>query len=553
MKGNGIVRRMSLFAFFLSGASALIYEVVWTRALGLIVGSTVYALATMLATFMAGLAIGGYIGGRIADRGKRLLLYFGMLELGIGFFGVLTIPAVYSLPPIYYWIYHTFHLNAAVYFVMQFMLCASIMIIPTTLMGATFPVVARHITGEISEMGKGVGNAYSFNTLGAIVGSLAAGFLLVPVVGIRNASLCAAGLNVFVGALLVIISETEKTKTVLITSIAVFAPAILLERSVENDFTLGTFYYAGRFNTYEELKHADILQNVLFEKDYAQGTIRALSDNGFLTIQHGGKMEGTSASDIANTFMLTALPAAVYGRTPEDMLVVGLGAGVTTWFSKQLSPRIDVVEINPGVVEAVSRYGLPGTLTDVSLIVDDARRHLAMTDKKYDIITSEPSVPSESMSANLFTREFYETAASHLKEGGIFCQWMPAWAMTRRDTHIAAKTFVSVFDNAYLWVVLLTNDFIMVGSKGRMLSGADEIVERVKKLKVIMPRPSEGAEHGRSVRDMCGYLKLLRTPEGMRELLERSDLPLITDDKPYLEFAVTKNLLYGNDFRALRQ
>ncbi len=88
------MRFFILFAFGLSGAAALIYEVTWTRALSLIFGSTTYALSTMLSTFMAGLALGGYLGGLLADRRKNLLMLFGLMELGIGIFGLVTIPLI---------------------------------------------------------------------------------------------------------------------------------------------------------------------------------------------------------------------------------------------------------------------------------------------------------------------------------------------------------------------------------------------------------------------------------------------------------------------------
>ena len=113
------MRWILLTAFGFSGAAALIYEVVWTRALSIILGSTTYALSTMLSTFMAGLALGGFLGGKLADRGKNLLLFFGLLELGIGIFGLITMPLIHQLPPFYFKIYRSFHLSPTVYFVFQ--------------------------------------------------------------------------------------------------------------------------------------------------------------------------------------------------------------------------------------------------------------------------------------------------------------------------------------------------------------------------------------------------------------------------------------------------
>lgn len=549
------IRRTVLGVFCISGSSALIYEVVWTRALSLLLGSTVYALSTMLATFMAGLALGAYFGGKIADRKENLLLYFGLFELGIALFGFITVPVIYGLPPVYFWVYKNFHLNPTVYFVAQFFLCFAIMIVPTTLMGATFPVVSKRITDDMNTMGRMVGDAYSFNTLGAILGSIAAGFLLIPVLGVSRAALVAAGLNTLAGIVMLVISGTLLSRKVAVSAGIIVILLIPFFTKYRGDATVGTFYRVERFADYESVKHADRLQDerLVYERDHAEGTIRAFVDNGVLTIQNGGKMEGTSREDVANTLMLVTLPTAAYERKPDNIFVIGLGAGVTSWFSKQVAPDVDVVEINPGVAKVVSKYGLPGAVDGVNLFIDDARRHLQLTEKKYDIITSEPSIPSESLSANLYSREFYEIAASRLKKGGIFCQWMPAWTMTRRDTHVAVKTFGSVFDYTYLWVLLTTEDFIMIGSKEPIPFSGEEIAQRAYALDIKPPEFSGFRMSRDELLSGYGKLQLIRGPDRIREIVERPDLPLITDDRPYLEFAITENLLLGMDFKKFRE
>ena len=201
-----VFKRLLLFLFAVSGTSALIYEVAWTRALSLVVGSTVYALSTMLASFMAGLALGAFIGGKIADKKGNLVLYFGIAEAGIGFFGLLSIPMIYALPPLYFKVYQSFHLNPQIFFIMQFFVSGLIMIIPTTLMGVTFPLISKAITSKLDEMGRMVGDAYSFNTIGAIAGSLTAGFLLIPVLGLKHTVFAAAFLNLLAGSFLISIS-----------------------------------------------------------------------------------------------------------------------------------------------------------------------------------------------------------------------------------------------------------------------------------------------------------------------------------------------------------
>ncbi|MDP2168748.1 MAG: fused MFS/spermidine synthase [Thermodesulfovibrionales bacterium] len=542
------MQRVLLLAFCLSGVAALIYEVVWTRALSLILGSTVYALSTMLATFMAGLAIGAYFGGKLADRAKDkekdLVFYFGLFELGIGLMGFVIVPVIYSLPPLYFKMYKSLHLNADAYFISQFLLSAAIMIIPTTLMGATFPVVSRRLTANIEEMGRKVGDAYSLNTLGAIVGSLSAGFLLIPLVGIKWSSFTAGCINIAVGSLIVLLSGRFSKKAV--TAVLVLPlSSYFLTASVSGGDEFSTFYLADRYTDIEHLKEEEGLFRKMYDKDHAEGTVRAyLFKDTFLILQHGGKMEGTGPGDIENTMLLALFPAALFERTPGNMLVIGLGAGVTVRAGKGVVENVSVVEINPGVIEAVARFGATGVLNGVKVYQDDARRLLMTDDAVYDIITSEPSVPSESVSANLFTKEFYEIAAKRLKKGGIFCQWLPGWNLTPADLDVCIKTFASVFENASLWRVNDEgDDFIIVGSMEALPLNNTDILDRIKALNSsvsffqLKERPIE----------------FVMGPREVKMTAAMPGIPMNTDDKPYIEFAVAKNFLYGKGFRDIRQ
>ncbi len=205
-----------LGAFFLSGAAALAYEVVWTRALSVLLGSTTYALSTMLATFMLGLAMGGTLGGLLADRTRRHLFFLGMCELGIGIGGLVSVPLIRRLPAVYLAAYRGFHLQPSVFFTVQILLCAGVMLVPTLLMGMTFPLAARAVTTRMEEVGKGVGSAYSFNTLGAVLGSLLTGFLLVPRVGLSGSTAIAGGVNLAVGCVLVVVSRDPRARRALL-------------------------------------------------------------------------------------------------------------------------------------------------------------------------------------------------------------------------------------------------------------------------------------------------------------------------------------------------
>jgi predicted MFS family arabinose efflux permease len=118
-----------LIGLCLSGAAALIYEVVWMRALSLVMGSTTYALSTMLAAFMAGLTLGGYLGGLWSDRTRNPAQSFGFLEAGIALFGLITFVVIKNLSPVYAWIFYTFHLSFSSFSIAQFVLSFMVMLI----------------------------------------------------------------------------------------------------------------------------------------------------------------------------------------------------------------------------------------------------------------------------------------------------------------------------------------------------------------------------------------------------------------------------------------
>lgn len=141
-----MVKLIVLVALGFSGAAALIYEVIWTRELTLILGSSAYALSTMLSAFMAGLALGGWWGGKYADRIKNLLFFFIILELGIGISGSVLVPVIHSLSPVYLFLYQHLHFSLTSYLFVQFLLCFLLMLIPCVLMGATFPLVCKIVT-----------------------------------------------------------------------------------------------------------------------------------------------------------------------------------------------------------------------------------------------------------------------------------------------------------------------------------------------------------------------------------------------------------------------
>jgi spermidine synthase len=187
--------------FFLSGASALIYQVLWLRLLGLVFGVTVYAASTVWAAFMAGLALGSAIGGRMADRARRPLLWLGVAELLIGVTALAT-PALLDVLQRVYAAAHAATAaltgSLAAMTALRFAMSFAVLLVPATLMGSTLPLVVKSAAFGADRLGGRVGVLYATNTSGAIAGTLAAGLLLIPALGIRGSFAVAVALNLLV-------------------------------------------------------------------------------------------------------------------------------------------------------------------------------------------------------------------------------------------------------------------------------------------------------------------------------------------------------------------
>ncbi len=195
--------------FFVSGLSALMYEVIWVRALGLIFGNTTHATATVLASFMAGLGVGSYLIGRACDSWRRPLLAYGMLELGIAAYASLTFAFLLVIQGAYMTVATAAGEGLVLCTLARTALAFCIVLVPSFLMGGTLPVLAHAYITRTRSVGMGVSLLYGSNTAGAVIGTLLAGFWTIPAVGMRMTVWIAAGLNLLVGIVAIVLDRRE--------------------------------------------------------------------------------------------------------------------------------------------------------------------------------------------------------------------------------------------------------------------------------------------------------------------------------------------------------
>jgi spermidine synthase len=205
------VLRVVAACFFLSGATGLIYEVLWARMLGLVFGATTLAVSTVLAAFMGGLALGSALAGRSGSGIRRPVRAYGLLEIGIALYA-LAVPLLFSLVDnLYALIWQNFRPGSFVFSVWRFLLSCVVLLIPTTLMGATLPLLSAALIRSAGQTSTSVTRLYTRNLAGAICGSIVAGFLLLPIFGMRATIYIAAFINILIGVITILADRQTKT------------------------------------------------------------------------------------------------------------------------------------------------------------------------------------------------------------------------------------------------------------------------------------------------------------------------------------------------------
>jgi spermidine synthase len=480
----------------ISGFAALVYEVAWTRLLALVIGPTTYAFATMAAAFISGLAIGSALGSGLARRVERPAVWMAAMLVVSAIAASSAAWLAASRMPLVVATQVADPGAAFTAVIVSQAFGTALMLLPMTLaLGATFPlalaVAGGHLAGTAT-VGRDAARVYTANTIGAIAGALAAGFALIPALGLRLTFQTAAIVGAVGGAACLAAALRERRTTnaeprtsaqraassfaarrsafvvPAVVAVAAVAAILLLPGWDRELLASGAYKYApylGAENI-DRVLRAGVLE---YYKEGAAATVSVRRLTGTRSLAIDGKVDASNAGDMLTQRMLGLLPALIHGEA-HDICIIGLGSGVT--LGSALSPgnveHADIVEISPEVVEASHFFDREngGALAKpgVRLIVGDGRSHLLLTPKRYDVIVSEPSNPWMAGVASLFTREFFEAARARLKPDGLLCQWAHTYDISRQDLQSIVHTFASVFPQGTLWMVG-GGDLLLIGAK----------------------------------------------------------------------------------------
>ena len=400
----------------ISGALSFAYEVMWVRLLSQILGGSVYAFATMLASFLLGIALGSAIASRLATSRDRSVRFFVAAQIGIAILTAVAFRAIDMVPAL--------AIELAIKMSLTFdVAIAGLILLPSAIcIGATFPFAVRIVAQGIQDAGPASARVYSWNTVGAIFGSIGAAFVLLPELGFRGTVVLGICTNLMLAAAALYFGSQNRKAILVPVVVAALLVALLPGEPWQmlRSSPLNRVTKAGDINFYEVGRGA----TVLVTND--SPTRWRLSTNGLPESMIPSAAEPPGQ---VRTAVLLGQIGPMLRPDARSMVVVGLGGGVTVEDIPRNIERIDVIELEDEVLAAnqwLSSRRATDPLSDprLRIHINDARSALFLNDGKFDVIAAQASHPWTGGAAHLYTSEFFDLVSDHLTEEGVFVQWI---------------------------------------------------------------------------------------------------------------------------------
>lgn len=592
-----------LVAAFLTGMITLAYEVIWTHALAFLVGNAVYAFGMMLFTFLLGLAAGAHVVSRLPRSSRSWAWAFVLSQMLLGAVILLTLPLWNRVPDLFnVSIIRVFQLDflilAALVFLRmiyaaatglkrrwkeiatecvvlgflfmrqapqlpsenayfaateayRFFIAFGLLIVPAILMGVAFPSLLNLLNRVRAQAGESVGSIYAVNTVGSIVGSLLAGFVLLQWLGSYGLLWLGALMNTALGVIFfafVIPRERPSHKLAAWGAfVTILIAALLMPSSWDvRNLTRGTYVY---------FSAGWMADKVLSSHEDVQGGLTAVVQNGpNLTLLTNGKFQGNNSGEVGAQVRFVMIPA-LFTRAYDRALVIGLGTGNSLKTLAEFPfKRIDVAELAPSIVDAARNWftGVNGDVMDrdprVHLSVTDGRNHLLLSQDHYDLISIEITSIWISGEGDIYNKEFYELCKSRLTQEGVLQQWVQVHHMKPRDLFVVLNTAAKVFPHVA---------FFLGPEQGLLIASSSPLEIDYQKIQALERtagiRQQLNAIGAHSMFSMLGevviYDKSYR--EALARLSQELNTPeglVSTDEFPYLEYHTPKGNVVPVDF-----
>ncbi len=529
-------------AYGISGFAALGLQITWTRLFLMYMPARAFVFSLILTTFLAGLAIGSAAAAGWATRSNRpatVLVGMQVLLAGAALAGVLWLNPVDRLlvtPTVTAPLLKAAQLGASATIGFRFDVlqglgrALALFALPTLLMGAIFPFVSRVALDERGGTGRPVGELYAANTIGAIAGSIAVGFWILPNRGAQGTLLWLAALIVVAAAMTAWYARPRVTAAGLAALGVVICAAFAL---LPSD-TLVRMLYLSQHARHFSMDPSQV--RLLKEGPYGTVTVAETPRGPALLVDSmlmmGGSLEAQRYASMEGHLPLLLHP------DPRQALVVCFGMGITMG-AVSLHPDLEktrCVELDPTVLEAAPWFErvnydvLHRPRTEI--VLGDGRNYLLRSREKFDVMTFEPPPPVNAGVVNLYSQEFYRLCSEHLTTQGVVAQWMPLPTLGDDGARMVIRTFQSVFPFATLWQGS-PNNLILVGSKSPLTIDANRFRDAFRPSELGKALQAIGLEDDLSL--LCSFLY---GPDTLQDYARQA--PIVTDDHPWLEYGISE-------------
>jgi predicted membrane-bound spermidine synthase len=536
-----------LAAAFVVGFAFFLMEMVWYRMLGPLLGGSVFTFGLILSMALLGIGLGGIFHAFFREDREATLRGFAatcLLEaacLGGAYalgdrLAILTL-LLRPLGSLSFW-GHVLGWTGV---------CAVVVVPAAFVAGVQFPLLVALLGRGRTALGRQIGQAYAWNTAGAILGSLAGGFGLLPFLGAPGCWLLCVFLLVALGLVAAALAfrNDARPAPLLLPAALALASLWFAQASGPSAAWRHSGIGAGRASAAGLVSRnglRDFLnqeQRVRFwETEGIESSVALVRRLG-MAFTVNGKIDGHFTIDAPTQVMSGLLAAALHER-PRTALVIGLGTGSTAGWLGAIPgmERVDVVELERGTLQvaryarAVNRDVLENP--KVRIQIGDAREVLLTTRQRYDVVFSEPSNPYRAGIASLFTREFYRAVAERLNDDGIFVQWVQSYEVSSDTVRTVFATLGEVFPEIETWRT--HRDLLLLATRRPIVHRAGALRER------LAQEPYRtGLLASWRVADLEGFLGYhVARPELARELQRAFAGRLNSDDANRLEFGFAR-------------
>jgi len=529
--------------YFAAGFVALGLEVVWLRCLGIINTNSSITFALSLCSYLLGMGLGSLALFPLLNRFLKASTILAVGNLGAAAATLVTLPLLFQAPALNYQrislavANETLTLNSL--YATEAMLTFGLMFLPALFMGVVFPAVCMAVDGSAVAKDRWAGEAGFIGTLGAVFGILLTSMFIIPMLGLHGTLASLVSMSALLGGI-VFFQHERKSLRIPVGLTALIVVGISVSFAIQARPVLRDFTSERIGDAWFEVSNTSGREHVSEIRSFRAGPtgtviIKKKPDSpDHLVYVDDQLVASTNLGARVDSLMLAHLPLLLHPR-PFSELTVGFGTGGTSHAITTHNVDAYCVEIEPEVPRVASflRHQNFDVLTNprFQLILNDARDHLAISQRFYDVIATDVTNLQYRQNSSLYTTEYFERMKSRLHEDGIACAWIPMAAINTEELRILMRSFQSVFPHASLWYMnhTHTNFGILIGtprelsiSYARMQEGM-QIPSAQENLALI------GISHPLQI-----VQSLMLDEDGYRRFC--GDGPLHTDDHPVLEF-----------------